>query len=70
MTNKAKNIVSDLFKLYNIEINLLPLEWNVGLKKTNSKTRARVISDYIAGMTDRYAIREHQKLFDITKGWY
>ena len=33
MTNKAKNIVSDLFKLYNTEINLLPLEWNVGLKK-------------------------------------
>ena len=33
MTNKAKNIVSDLFKLYNAEINLLPLEWNVGLKK-------------------------------------
>ena len=28
MTNKAKNIVSDLFKLYN-EINLLPIEWNV-----------------------------------------
>ena len=70
MTNKAKNIVSDLFKLYNTEINLLPLEWNVGLKKTNNKTKARVISDYIAGMTDRYAIREHQKLFDITKGWY
>ena len=70
MTNKAKNIVSDLFKLYNAEPNLLPLEWNVGLKKTNNKTKARVISDYIAGMTDRYAIREHQKLFDITKGWY
>ena len=34
MTNKAKNIVSDLFKLYNKEPNLLPLEWNEGLKKT------------------------------------
>ena len=67
MTNKAKNIVSDLFKLYNKEINLLPLEWNVGLKKTNNKTKARVISDYIAGMTDRYAIREHQKLLILLK---
>ncbi len=70
MTNKAKNIVTDLFKLYNKETNLLPLEWNISLKKTDNKTKARVISDYIAGMTDRYAIKEHQKLFDITKGWY
>ena len=36
-------------------------------KKTNNKTKARVISDYIAGMTDRYAIREHQKLLILLK---
>ena len=70
MTNKAKNIVEDLFKLYFKEPDLLPLEWNEGLKKTNSNFKARVVSDYIAGMTDRYAIREHKKLFDINKGWY
>ncbi len=70
MTNKAKNIVEDLFKLYFKEPELLPLEWNKGLKKTNSNLKARVVSDYIAGMTDRYAIREHKKLFDINKGWY
>jgi dGTPase len=69
MTNKAKNIVSDLFQLYFKEPDLLPLEWNAGIKKTNSN-KARVVSDYIAGMTDRYAIREHKKLFDINKGWY
>ncbi len=70
MTNKAKNIVGDLFKLYFKEPDLLPLEWNEGLKKSNSNFKARVVSDYIAGMTDRYAIREHKKLFDINKGWY
>ena len=70
MTNKAKNIVDGLFKLYFKEPDLLPLEWNEGLKKTNSNFKARVVSDYIAGMTDRYAISEHKKLFDINKGWY
>ena len=70
MTNKAKSIVKDLFMIYFKEPNLLPLEWSEGIKKTNLKIKARVISDYIAGMTDRYAIREHKKLFDITKGWY
>ena len=70
MTNKAKNIVSDLFRLYLKEPSLLPLEWSKNLEKTNNKIKARVISDYIAGMTDRYAIREHKKLFDINNGWY
>ena len=37
MTNKAKNIVSDLFKLYLKEPSLLPLEWNEDLKNTNKK---------------------------------
>ena len=40
------------------------------LTKSDKSYKARVVSDYIAGMTDRFAIREHQKLFDVTKGWY
>ena len=40
------------------------------LTKSNKEDKARVVSDYIAGMTDRFAIREHQKFFDVTKGWY
>ena len=70
MTTKAKRIVSDLFKIYYDETDLLPFEWNLVLTKSHKKNKARIISDYIAGMTDRFAIREHQKLFDITKGWY
>ncbi len=70
MTTKAKKIVSELFKIYYEETNLLPLEWNKSLEESNMENKARVISDYIAGMTDRYAIREHQKLYDINKGWH
>ena len=69
MTNKAKNIVSDLFQLYFKEPIYYLLNGMQVLKKL-IKNKARVVSDYIAGMTDRYAIREHKKLFDINKGWY
>jgi dGTPase len=31
----------------------------------NEELRARIVADYIAGMTDRYAIREHERLFDL-----
>ena len=70
MTNKAKRIVSDLFDIYNKENQLLPFEWNKMLLKSHSNYRARIVSDYIAGMTDRFAIKEHQKFFDTSKGWY
>ncbi len=69
MTAKGRRIVMDLFKIYFNETGLLPVEWNTVLSKTNKKNNARVISDYIAGMTDRFAIKEHQKIFDVTKGW-
>ncbi len=70
MTTKAKRIVADLFRIYYEETDLLPFEWNLMLTKSDKRYKARVVSDYIAGMTDRFAIREHQKLFDVTKGWY
>ena len=70
MTTKARHIVADLFKIYYEEIDLLPFEWNLMLTKSDKRYKARVVSDYVAGMTDRFAIREHQKFFDVTKGWY
>ena len=70
MTTKAKHIVSELFKIYYKESNLLPFQWNIKIKRENKINKARVISDYIAGMTDRFAIKEYQKLFDTSKGWY
>ena len=70
MTSKAKRIVSDLFKIYSQEADCLPNEWKLNYDKAkNSFTRNRIITDYIAGMTDRFAINEHKKLYDFNKGW-
>ena len=65
MTNKAKRIVINLFDLYYKEPNCLPIEWGNILDNAKDKYyKARVIADYIAGMTDRFAIKEHKKLFE------
>ena len=70
MTSKAKRIISDLFKIYSKEAECLPNEWKKSYEKaTNSFSRNRIIADYIAGMTDRFAINEHKKLYDFNKGW-
>jgi len=61
MTVKAENIIKDLFEAYKSEPAILP-----GHVQKNISVRGleRTICDYIAGMTDRYAIEEHQRLFD------
>jgi len=70
MTSKAKRIVSDLFNIYTQEADCLPNEWKLNYDMAkNSFARNRIITDYIAGMTDRFAINEHKKLYDFNKGW-
>ncbi len=70
MTSKAKRIVSDLFKIFTQEADCLPKEWKLNYDQAeNSFSRNRIITDYIAGMTDRFAINEHKKLYDFNKGW-
>lgn len=70
MTSKAKRIVSDLFEIYSQEADCLPNEWKLNYDMAkNSFARHRIIADYIAGMTDRFAINEHKKLYDFNKGW-
>ena len=61
MTNKARRIVRDLFSTFIQEPRLLPPDY----RRDNDLAQARAIADYIAGMTDRYAIREHQRLFQM-----
>jgi dGTPase len=61
MAVKAERIISDLFKAYTQEPAILPnhvQEW------TKERGLERTICDYIAGMTDRFAVEEYQKLFD------
>jgi dGTPase len=56
---KARRIVADLFKAFMADTRLLPPEF----EGRTEKDVARVIADYIAGMTDRYAMLEHRRLF-------
>jgi len=61
MTTKARRIVTELFQAFIAAPRLLPPDHQARVQKDG----ARAIADYIAGMTDRYAIREHRRLFNI-----
>ena len=54
-----------MFALFLAEPEVLPGEWFERLRHLEQAGRARVICDYIAGMTDRYAIEEHRRLFPL-----
>ena len=64
MTLKAESLVRDLFDRLMDRPNCLPTEWYNKTLGANNNQVAEIICDYIAGMTDRYAIDEHKKLFD------
>ncbi|MDW4548596.1 deoxyguanosinetriphosphate triphosphohydrolase [Defluviimonas sp. D31] len=56
-------MVKDLFPLFLEEPSLLPDEWHADIARAQDKTElARVVLDYVAGMTDRFAIQEHERL--------
>jgi dGTPase len=61
MNAKARRIISDLFQAFMEDNRLLPPQF----QRQAQIDRARTVSDYIAGMTDRYAIKEHRRLFAI-----
>ncbi len=63
--SKAKRIVRDLFGLLHKEPDLLPPEWQLGCDGAGGMKTARRVCDYIAGMTDRFAVDEHNRLFDL-----
>jgi dGTPase len=68
MTLKAKRVVAALFEAFMSEIRLMPAEHRDSALRAEAREgiagRARIVADYIAGMTDRYAILEHRRLFD------
>ena len=68
MTAKARRVISSLFEAFTEDVRLLPPEHREaavqGELRDGVAGRARVVADYIAGMTDRYAILEHRRLFD------
>ena len=61
MASRARRIVTDLFAAFTADPRLLPPQYQV----TVDGDQSRRVADYIAGMTDRYAIKEHQRLFSV-----
>jgi dGTPase len=61
MTNKAQRVVRDLFDAFIGEPQLMPPQYHASA----AADTARTVADYIAGMTDRYAIREYRRLFAV-----
>lgn len=60
---EADGIVRDLFGRFTRDPDALPAEWRRGLDLEDSARLARRTADYIAGMTDRFALLEHRRLF-------
>ena len=59
-------VVRELFAAYMDDPGKMPEEWRRGLDDADADRRARRVCDFIAGMTDRFAIEEHARLFDHT----
>lgn len=71
MTSKARRVLTALFEAFLGDVNLMPPEHrDIALafeKERGAEGRARAVADYIAGMTDRFAILEHSRLNDATE---
>jgi dGTPase len=67
MTSKARRIITELFDAFIAEPTLLPPDYLVteATGPHAASAQARSVADYIAGMTDRYAMREHRRLFQV-----
>ena len=68
MTSKARRVVRELFESFQADLRLLPEEHRQVAERLESREgpngRARAVADYVAGMTDRYAILEHARVHD------
>lgn len=62
----ADQIVRDLFDAYFVDPRAMPEGWREGLDRAEERVKARHVADFLAGMTDTYAIKEHRRLFDRT----
>jgi dGTPase len=62
MTSKARRIIRELFGAFQSDVRLLPPQYQ---QSAEAEGLSRAIADYIAGMTDRYAMKEHRRLFAV-----
>ena len=63
--NRAQRIIRDLFNAYLENPNLMPANWREEAISDDRSRFARQVCDFIAGMTDRYALDQHKRLFDL-----
>jgi dGTPase len=63
--SQARRILADMFQLFLGEPDVMPGGWGPKAMAADEDGRARIVCDYIAGMTDRFAIEEHRKLFQL-----
>jgi dGTPase len=62
MTERAKIVVAELFDRHLAEPDLLPQDWRAETRAPGDAKTARVVADYIAGMTDNFAFATHERL--------
>ena len=71
MSHKAGNVITKLFQSMLNDLRLMPPEYREKAQREEEiigdSGRARIVSDYVAGMTDRYAIKEYKRIFDPTE---
>ncbi len=66
MSAKAKRLTEDLYRLLHADPTMLPDDWRARAGEGGMQRSATIVGDYIAGMTDRYAMDEHKRLTDIS----
>jgi dGTPase len=65
ITSKARRVLRQLYEVYLDEPNCLPPEWHERVRAAPDRVAAaRIVADYVAGMTDRYALESHAQLFN------
>ncbi len=65
VTLQSQSVIRDLFKLYSENIELLPFNWRMMIEEGKVGSKMFVIADYIAGMTDRFAIKQYQTFYNL-----
>ena len=62
----AEQVVEDLFARYMSDVATMPPAWRAAADGLEPRRRARLVADFVAGQTDRFAMAEHRRLFDVT----
>lgn len=65
MTSKSRRVIKDLFVFFHAEPECLPAPWRAAAQVSDKTASAHVVADFVAGMTDRFALDEHERIFNV-----